>query len=113
MAEPYFGITDTGKERDNNEDAFIAQRIMNDRFIIAGAIDGVGGYSGGEVAAALAREAILNYFSVPSGDAISMMKEAFVHANEKIYAEKQRVKEYDSMACVLTLALIDLEKVPI
>ena len=109
MAELYFGITDTGLVRDNNEDAFIAQRIMGNRFVIGCAIDGVGGYSGGEVAAALAREAILNYFSVPSGDAISMMKEAFVHANEKILAEKQREKEYESMACVVTLALVDLE----
>lgn len=108
MAETFFGITDTGKVRDNNEDAFIAQKVMNDQFIVACVIDGVGGYSGGEVAASIAKESILNYFSIPSGEITSMMKEAFIHANEKINAEKQKAAEYDSMACVLTMAVIDV-----
>ena len=108
MAETFFGITDTGKMRDNNEDAFIAQKAMNDKFIIACVIDGVGGYTGGEVAASIAKDSILNYFSVQSGEVTSMMKEAFIHANEKINAEKQKVAEYDSMACVLTMAVIDV-----
>ena len=51
MAENFFGITDTGRQRTNNEDAFIAQRIWNNGYILACVIDGVGGYEGGEVAA--------------------------------------------------------------
>ena len=109
MIENYFGITDTGKVRGNNEDAFIAQKVMNNRFTLACVIDGVGGYSGGEVAADIARKAILDFFSIPSGEMISMMKESFILANEKIYAEKQQVKEHESMACVLTLAIVDME----
>ena len=109
MTENYFGITDTGKVRGNNEDAFIAGRVMNNRFTLACVIDGVGGYSGGEVAADIARKSILDYFSTPSGEIISMMKDSFILANDKIYEEKQHVKEHDSMACVLTLAIIDLE----
>ena len=62
MIENYFGITDTGKVRGNNEDAFIAQKVMNNRFTLACVIDGVGGYSGGEVAADIARKAILDFF---------------------------------------------------
>lgn len=109
MTENYFGITDTGKVRDNNEDAFIAQQVISDRFTLACVIDGVGGYSGGEVAADIARRSILEYFSIPSGEMISMIKESFILANDKIYAEKQLVKEYESMACVLTLAVVDIE----
>ena len=32
MAENFFGLTDTGKIRDNNEDTFIAQFILNKRY---------------------------------------------------------------------------------
>ncbi len=107
MADTFFGITDTGKQRTNNEDAFIAQAILGDRFICTGVIDGVGGYEGGEVAASIAKQAILNYFSVPSGSIGAMLQEAVVSANEKIYAEKKQSGKYESMACVLTIAVVD------
>ena len=105
----FFGLTDTGRMRDNNEDAFIAQKILKDQYILACVIDGVGGYEGGEVAAQIAKENILNYFSIPSGDVPTMMKEALMVANEKIYEEKQKGKN-DSMACVLTMAITDIER---
>jgi serine/threonine protein phosphatase PrpC len=107
MAEPYFGITDTGRMRTNNEDAFIAEKVLQDRYIAACVIDGVGGYAGGEVAAAIARQSILDYFTVPSGDVLTMMREAFAVANQKIGAEKEKKPEYESMACVVTMALVD------
>jgi serine/threonine protein phosphatase PrpC len=108
MADNYFGITDTGRVRTNNEDAFIAQKVLGGRYIAACVIDGVGGYEGGEVAAALAKQSILDYFSVSSGDVVTMMKEAFVVANEKITAEKDRRPQLEGMACVATLAMVDL-----
>ena len=109
MAENFFGITDTGRVRDNNEDAFIAKKVLDNKFIIACAIDGVGGYSGGEIAAEIARESIFENFAKPSGDFIAAMKASFVLANEKIFAEKMQTKEHNKMACVLTLAVIDVE----
>ncbi len=109
MADIFFGITDTGKVRVNNEDTFIAQTAVNGRFILACAIDGVGGYSGGEVAAALAKESILEHFSRSITNIPSMMHEAVLKANERIHAEKQEVKQHESMACVLTLAVVDIE----
>lgn len=109
MAENFFGITDTGRVRDNNEDAFIAKKVLDNKFIIACAIDGVGGYSGGEIAAEIARESIFENFAKPSGDFIAAMKASFVLANEKIFAEKMQTKEHSKMACVLTLAVIDVE----
>ncbi|MBC7914893.1 MAG: serine/threonine-protein phosphatase [Pyrinomonadaceae bacterium] len=108
MAENFFGLTDTGKVRDNNEDAFIAKKVLNNKFIIACAIDGVGGYSGGEIAAEIARESIFENFANPSGDLISAMKASFVLANQKIIAEKLQTKEHSKMACVLTLAVVDV-----
>lgn len=108
MAENYFGITDTGKMRTNNEDTFIAQPVLNNKFIAACVIDGVGGYEGGEVAARLAHDAILTALHDPDTDIIALLKEALVAANEAIYNEKQNSKENRQMACVLTLALADL-----
>lgn len=108
MADNYFGLTDTGKVRGNNEDTFIVQPTKGGEHIIACAIDGVGGYSGGEIAAALARESIIESIENASGDLTTMMIQALVSANEKIYKEKLEVKEHDSMACVLTLAVVDI-----
>lgn len=108
MAENYFGITDTGKMRTNNEDTFIAQPVLNDQFIAACVIDGVGGYAGGEVAARLAQDAILNHLKGKSGDYIQLMKEAIAAANEAIYTEKKVNKANEQMACVLTMALADI-----
>lgn len=110
MDRNYFGITDTGRVRSNNEDAFIAEEISGTDFIIACAIDGVGGYTGGEVAAAIARKAILEKLSMPVGDLALLMREAIADANEQILLEKKQQKELEDMACVLTLALIDLGK---
>ena len=109
MAENFFGITDTGKVRDNNEDAFIAKKVMDNKFIIACAIDGVGGYSGGEIAAEIARESIFENFAQPSGDLVEAMKASFILANQKIFDAKLQNKEHGKMACVLTLAVVDVE----
>lgn len=114
MAENIAGITDTGRVRENNEDTFIAEQTPNDALIIACVIDGVGGYAYGEVAAAVARQAILDCFSPPLGkmappDRVPRLKAALITANDRIFAEKQRDSDYDKMACVLTLAIVDLE----
>ncbi len=108
MAENYFGITDTGKLRTNNEDTFIAQPVLDNRFIAACVIDGVGGYEGGEVAAALAHEAILTSLKNAGAGITAMMKEALAVANDAIYKEKLAGKKNGQMACVVTLALADL-----
>lgn len=109
MAENFFGLTDTGKVRSNNEDTFIAQRLSN-QFILAAVIDGVGGYNGGEVAAAIAREQMLDYLSNSPGEVIPAMIDAFKLANNAISAKKLENKELDSMACVATMAMVDIEK---
>lgn len=109
MTDIFFGCTDTGKQRQNNEDTFIAQQA-DDKFIIACVIDGVGGYAGGEVAAGLARESILQRLQNPSGNVVPMLVDCFNLANQKIISEKQTDKKHSSMACVATLAVIDIEK---
>jgi serine/threonine protein phosphatase PrpC len=107
MGENYFGVTNTGRQRENNEDTFIASTIVKDRFIAAGVIDGVGGYKGGEVAADIAKHAILDYFKKTAVDIVSMLGQAILSANEKILLEKQKVAANNKMACVLTVVLVE------
>ncbi|MEQ7799257.1 protein phosphatase 2C domain-containing protein [Pedobacter sp. ASV1-7] len=109
MDRNYFGITDAGKVRSNNEDTFIAQRIEGTDYILACVIDGVGGYTGGEVAAAVARKTVLRLMDKPAGDLSLLMQAIFAEANEQILEAKKLNKEHEDMACVMTLALADLK----
>jgi serine/threonine protein phosphatase PrpC len=108
MADNFYGSTDAGKMRDNNEDNFIAQQVLSDKYIIGCVIDGVGGYEGGEIAAAIARNTILNTIKKSSGDIIHVLKTALAEANKKIFEKKQKTGEHMQMACVVTLALADI-----
>lgn len=107
MSDHLFGITDKGRVRDNNEDLFIAEEIMGGQFIIAGVIDGVGGYEGGEIAAALTKEIILDELYVIGNDLITQLEIAFNLANEEILGRKLVNPELSGMACVATIAVID------
>ncbi len=108
MVDNFFGMTDTGRQRENNEDAFIAQTVLQGQYVVACVIDGVGGYEGGEVAAAIARDSILRSFAHPPTNLIKSMQEAFAAANEQIYKERLESAKNNSMACVATLAVVDV-----
>ncbi len=110
MADNFFGLTDKGRMRDNNEDRFIAQTILQKRYVLACVIDGVGGYEGGEIASGLAHDAIINYLQKPFTEIILSLKNALASANEKIYKKKLVENEISEMACVLTLTLADIQE---
>ncbi|MBD1391537.1 PP2C family protein-serine/threonine phosphatase [Mucilaginibacter glaciei] len=107
MAENYFGLTDVGKVRDNNEDTFIAETVSGN-LILASVIDGVGGYNGGEVAAAIAKDVLTDNLSNLKGDYIPAMIEALKQASAAIYQKKQTDAGLESMACVVTVTLVDV-----
>ena len=106
----FYGETNMGMRRTNNEDAFVAQKIWNDRFILCIAIDGVGGYEGGEVAAQIAQDYIPKHLaSVTNDNPLEALKEAVVEANNRICAERQRDSSRPNMACVLSAGIIELD----
>lgn len=107
----FFGNTDVGKLRKNNEDAFIIQYIWDKKHILGVAIDGVGGYEGGEVAASIAQENILEYLKrFPNGERINLLKQAVVEANNKIVEERNKNPKLSQMSCVLSACLLELGK---
>lgn len=106
----FFGNTDMGQIRSNNEDAFIAQYIWDEKHVLAVAIDGVGGYEGGEIAASLAQKSIIEYLeSYYNGERLELLKQAVIFANNRIYSERKNLPQYSSMSCVLTAVLVETE----
>ncbi len=95
--------TDPGRERDNNED-----RVLCDpeRGIFA-VIDGVGGESGGEIAAQTALEVLRARLSRRTTDLARLIREAIALANKQIYERALADPRLDGMACVLTVAVLD------
>ncbi len=106
----FFGKSDVGKIRTNNEDAFLVCNIWDNDHILAVAIDGVGGYEGGEVAAALAREEIHEFLKLNSqGDSLELLKQAVIAANNRIFRERENTPSLGNMSCVLTASLVELD----
>lgn len=106
----FSGLTDTGKRRANNEDAFVAERL-DDGTVLAIVIDGVGGYEGGEVAAEIAQKEIPSYLKeFNRGERLELLKQAVVCANNAIFDRRQLDIARPNMSCVLTSALIDADR---
>ncbi|MFQ5570219.1 MAG: protein phosphatase 2C domain-containing protein [Rhodothermales bacterium] len=95
--------TDTGRQRESNEDTFLC---VPDQGIFA-VIDGVGGYAGGEVAAAEAREVIHRRLANRTDSPAMRLREAVANANNRIYWRSQEDLALSGMACVLTVALLE------
>ncbi|MCX6215078.1 protein phosphatase 2C domain-containing protein [Spirosoma sp.] len=101
------GLTDVGQRRKDNQDTFICTPLWSESNALLAVIDGVGGYAGGDRAAAIAREAIERYMATPNGDPLSMLREAVVFANNQINEQRQQDLKLGQMCCVLTAALAD------
>src|SRR5215210_8607536 len=94
--------SDPGRARTNNEDLPLIDAARG----IFGVIDGVGGAAGGEVAAAIARDVILQRLARPLGTPAEKVREAIAIANNEIFKRAQESIELRGMACVVTLAMI-------
>ncbi len=104
------GRTDPGRVRENNEDAYVATPVDGTSWLLLAAIDGVGGYEGGEVAAAITARTLQDYVKGHRTDKpLELMKQALAEANNAICAEKDREPDLSEMACVASAALVDLE----
>ena len=79
--------SDPGRVRDNNEDLPLVDAARG----VYGVIDGVGGQAAGEVAAAIARDVILQRLSRPLGTPGERVREAIAIANNEIFSRSERV----------------------
>lgn len=107
----FFGATDRGCVRTNNEDTFVARGLWGGRYILCAAIDGVGGYEGGEVAAAIAAQYLVDSLErFPGGRNLASIKQALCEANNAIIQRQQAEPRLSQMGCVATAAIIDLDQ---
>lgn len=107
----FFGATDRGCVRTNNEDTFVARTLWGGHYILCAAIDGVGGYEGGEVAAAIAADYLVDSLErFPGGRNLASIKTALCEANNAIIQRQQAEPRLSQMGCVATAALIDLDQ---
>jgi len=94
--------THPGRVRANNEDMPLVDAARG----IFGVIDGIGGKAGGEVAAATARDVILQRLARPVGTDAERVREAIAIANNEIYKRAAGAAEFAGMGCVVTLAIV-------
>ena len=99
----FAGRTDPGRVRQNNEDAF---HIDADRGIFL-VVDGIGGQAAGEKAAAIAVERLRARLERQTGATEQRIREAIAIANNEIFKAAGANPEWEGMACVLTVAVLD------
>jgi parallel beta-helix repeat protein len=98
-----------GREREHNED-----RVLCDpqRGIFA-VVDGVGGESGGEIAAQTAVDVLRARLSRRTTDLGRLVREAIALANKQILEKAQADPRLTGMSCVLTVAMLDGDRATI
>jgi serine/threonine protein phosphatase PrpC len=95
--------SDMGLRRTNNEDRYF---VDADRGIFA-VIDGVGGHAAGEHAAETAVEVMRERLQRQTGTPEERLREAIALANNEIYRLSRSRLDWNGMACVLTVALVE------
>src|ERR1700686_1085431 len=105
----FAAASDPGKRRKNNEDRYY---VDPDRGIYA-VIDGVGGHAAGETAAGVAVDVIRERLERQTGTPKERIREAITLANNEIFRLSCTQPEWNGMACVLTVALIEDEIVTV
>lgn len=101
--------TDPGRERENNEDRVLYDPDRG----LYGVIDGVGGESGGEVAAQTALDILRARLSRRTTDLDRLVREAIAQANRQIFERAQADPRLSGMSCVLTVAILDGDRATI
>lgn len=111
------GITDRGRVRANNEDRYLI--VGENSLQVFAVADGMGGHAAGEVASAMALDAIQDYLNHHQEDLIakavegeslqSSLEAMLAAANEKVFHTGKTKPEYSGMGTTLTLLLFVLE----
>lgn len=96
------GATDTGRQRDHNEDRL---HVDPDRGVFM-VIDGVGGHAAGETAADIALRMLRARLERETGSIPDRIREALTIANNAIHRAAAEQPALEGMSCVATVAMV-------
>ena len=99
-------LTDTGRKRRHNEDAFVAEPPL---FAVA---DGMGGAQAGELASSLAAAALKDS-QQPGGGGEERVDELIQQANRRVYERQSQDAAASGMGTTMTVALVEDGRVAI
>lgn len=106
----YYGGTDIGMVRKNNEDAVIAQTIWNDTHLLCAVIDGIGGNYGGHVAAEVTRNTIISHIKdFPVWNLSECLQQAVIDANNEVIRYQRSMPKYRKMGCVTSMGILNVK----
>ncbi len=101
----YFGQTDIGLKRGNNEDAYVIEPAL-DFCLVA---DGMGGASSGELASRIFAETALEYLAGAEdrseAEMVDLVQKSFLYANDKILSHIEEHSLYKGMGCTAELVV--------
>jgi len=97
-------LTDTGRRRRHNEDAFVAEPPL---FAVA---DGMGGAQAGELASSLAAAALKD-LREPGGGGEERVDELIQQANRRVYERQSQDVAASGMGTTMTVALVEDDRV--
>ncbi len=95
--------SDPGRKRSNNEDRFFCDPAGGTYAVV----DGMGGQAAGEHAAEIAVNMLQARLARRTGSAADRIREAITVANNEIYQAARNNPEWEGMACVLTVAVVE------
>ena len=105
----YYGMTDPGLVRQNNEDNFLVDAALS----LALVADGMGGAACGEIASALTIETVTGYLRYPLEElpADQLIKEAFREANRRVLDRAVREEDCQGMGSTVVAAFWHLPQI--
>ena len=101
------GLTDPGRRRRHNEDAFVCEPPL---FAVA---DGMGGAQAGEVASRLAATAFRDFHDADALDPEARLRSIIQEANRRIYARASSDPHASGMGTTITAALVSGARVAV
>jgi len=101
----YWGITDRGAVRSQNQDTF-AIRPLDDGRTLAVVCDGMGGARAGNIASAMTAELFQEYFVAFGGDDVHRLGQSAIQTNEQVFHRAISDEECTGMGTTLVVALV-------
>jgi PPM family protein phosphatase len=101
----FYGASHTGYKRIRNEDRYLIKLLQNDRAILLGVADGMGGEPGGDISAQMVTDILQEYQPSPNPTEKDLA-DILEKAGKKIQCRAQKEIGLEGMGTTATLALV-------